>query len=263
MEKFSSVQFSHSVVSNSFWPHGLQHARLPCPLPTPRSCSNSCPLSWWCHPTISSLSLPSPAFNLTQLQGLFQWVSSLHQVAKVLKLHLQHQFFQWIFRIDFLYYWLIWSLCCPKDSQESSPAPEFESVNSSVLSLLYGPTLTCVHDYWKNHSFDYTNLWWQLMSLLFNSLSRSVIAFLPRSKCLLITWLQSPSAVILEPKKIKSVSVALFSPPICHEVIGSDSMIFVFWILSFKPAFSLSSFTFIKRFFSFSLLYAFKVVLSA
>ena len=70
----SSVQFSHSVVSNSFWPHGLQHARLPGPSPTPRSCSNSCPLSWWCHPTISSLSLPSPAFNLTQLQGLFQCV---------------------------------------------------------------------------------------------------------------------------------------------------------------------------------------------
>ena len=82
------------------------------------------------------------------------------------------------------------------------------------------------------------------MSLLFNMLSRLVITFLPRSKRLLISWLQSPSAVILEPRKIKSATV---SPSICHEVMGPDAMILVFWILSFKPAFSLSSFTFIKR----------------
>ena len=79
------VQFSHSVVSDSLRPHGLQHTRLPCPLPTPRACSNSCPLSRWCHPTISSSSSPSPpAFNLSHHQVLFQWVSSSHQVAKVL-----------------------------------------------------------------------------------------------------------------------------------------------------------------------------------
>ena len=83
-------------------------------------------------------------------------------------------------------------------------------------------------------------------------LSRLVIAFLPRSKCLLISWLQSPSAVILEPKKIKSVSVSIVSLSIYHEVMGPDAMISVFWMLSFKPAFSLSSFTFIKRLFSFS-----------
>ena len=94
-------------------------------------------------------------------------------------------------------------------------------------------------------------------------LSRLVIAFLPRSKCLLISWPQSPSAVILESRKIKSVTVPIVSPFICHEVIGLDAMIFVFWMLSFKPAFSLSSFTFIKRLFSSSLLSAIKVVLSA
>ena len=77
-----SVQFSHSVTSNSLWSHGLQHARLPCPLPTPGACSNSCPSSQWCHPTISSFVIPSPpAFNLSQHQGLFKGVSSLHQVA--------------------------------------------------------------------------------------------------------------------------------------------------------------------------------------
>ena len=98
------------------------------------------------------------------------------------------------------------------------------------------------------------------MSLLFNMLSRLVITFLPRSKRLLISWLQSPSAVILEPQKIKSVTV---SPSICYEVMGPDAMILVFWMLSFKPTFSLSSFTFIKQLFSCSLLSAIRVVSSA
>ena len=101
------------------------------------------------------------------------------------------------------------------------------------------------------------------MSLLFNMLSRLVITFLPRSKHLLISWLQSPSAVILEPKKIKSVTISIVSPSICHEVMGPDAMIFVFWMLSFNPGFSLSSFTFIKRFFSSSSLCAIRVVSSA
>ena len=100
----------------------------------------------------------------------------------------------------------------------------------------------------------------QSKSLLFNMLSRLFIAFLPRSKRLLISWLQSPSAVILEPKKIKSVTISTVSPTICHEVMGPDAMILVFWILSFKPTFSLSSFTFIKRLFSSCLLSATRVV---
>ena len=92
------------------------------------------------------------------------------------------------------------------------------------------------------------------MSQLFNMLSRFVIAFVPTSKHLLISWLQSPSAVILEPKKIKSLNVSTVSPSICREVMGPDAMILVFWMLSFKPTFSLSSFTFIKSLFSSSLL---------
>ena len=103
----------------------------------------------------------------------------------------------------------------------------------------------------------------KVMSLLFNMLSRFVIAFLPRSRCLLISWLQSLSTVILEPKKIKSFTVSIVSPSICHEVMGPDAMIFVFWMLSFKPAFSFSSFTFIKRLYSSSLLSAVRVVSSA
>ena len=103
----------------------------------------------------------------------------------------------------------------------------------------------------------------KVMSLHFNMLSRFVIVFLPRNKCLLISWLQSPSAVILEPRKIKSVTVSIVSPSICPEVMGPDAFIFVFWMLSFMPAFSLSSFTFIKRLFSFSSLSAMRVVSSA
>ena len=102
----------------------------------------------------------------------------------------------------------------------------------------------------------------KVMSLLFNMLSRLVIAFLQRNKCLLISWLQSPSAVILESPKIKSVTVSIVSPSICLEVMGLDIMILVFWMLSFKPTFSLSSFTFIKRLFSSSLLSAIRVVSS-
>ena len=90
----------------------------------------------------------------------------------------------------------------------------------------------------------------KLMSLLFNMLCRLVITFLPRSKRLLISWLQSPSAVILEPRKIKSDTVSSVSPSISYEVMGLDAMTFVFRMLSFKPTFSLSSFTFIKRLFS-------------
>ena len=100
----------------------------------------------------------------------------------------------------------------------------------------------------------------KVISLLFNMLSRLVITFLPRSKCLLILWLQSPSAGILEPRKMNSATV---SPSIWHEVMGPDAMILVFWMLSFKPIFSLFSFTFIKRLFSSSSLLAIRVVPSA
>ena len=125
---------------------------------------------------------------------------------------------------------------------------------------------------WFSHSYMTTGKTialtvWTLVnkvtSLLFNMLPRFVVAFLPRSKCLLISWLKSPSAVILEPKKRKSVTVYTFSPFICHEVIGLDAVILVFWMLSFKPAFPLSSFTLISRLFSSSLLFAIRVVASA
>ena len=112
---------------------------------------------------------------------------------------------------------------------------QFKNVNSSVLSLLYGPTLTFVHD-WKSDSFGYMKPCWQSGLSAFLPL----YFFSPRSKCLLISWLQSLSSFILEPKGIKSVTVSRFSTFIYHEVMGLDAMIFNFWMLSFNPSFSLS-----------------------
>ena len=106
------------------------------------------------QPSHLLLSPSSPTFTLSQHQGLFQRVSSSCQMAKVLEFQLQHQAFQWIFRADFLHDGLAESPCCLRDSQESSPTPQFKSINSSALSFLYSPTLTSIHDYWKNHSFD-------------------------------------------------------------------------------------------------------------
>ena len=99
-----------------------------------------------CHPFL----LLSSVFP----SSLFQWVHSLHWVAKGLEFQLQHQSFQWIFRTDFLYDGLVGSPCGPRDSQESSSTPQFKSSNSLALSLLYRPTLTPIHDYWKNHSLN-------------------------------------------------------------------------------------------------------------
>ena len=193
------------------------------------------------------------AFNLSQHQDLFQWAVSLHQVAKVLELELQ--FFLCIVTVDFLQDWLVWSPYSPRDSQEFSPALQFESIGSSALNL-YGRTLTSIHDYWKNHSFDYIDLCEQSNIFAFYMLSRFLIAFLPGSKLLLISWLQLQSTMILEPKEMKSVSVSTFPPSVYHEVMEPDAMILVFWMLSIQSAISLSSFTFIKKLFSSSLLSA-------
>ena len=153
LTRISSVQFSHSVCP---------------PLCNPMDCSMPVHLHHqllelaqthvhWVSDAIQPfhpLSSPSSAFNLLQHQGLFQWISSLHQVAQILVLQLQHQSSQWISRTDFLQDRLVGSPCSPRDSQESSPTPQLKSINSLALSFLYSPTLTSIHDHWKNHSFD-------------------------------------------------------------------------------------------------------------
>ena len=148
------------------------------------------------------------AFSLSQHQGIFQWVSSSHQVAEVLELQLQHQSFRWIFRVDSLN-GLVGSPCCPRDSQFICriQAPQFKSINSLALSFFI---IQLSHPYMTTEINITLTIWTfvsKVMSLLFNTLSRCVIAFLPGSKPLLISWLPSPPAVILEPKKRKSVCI--------------------------------------------------------
>ena len=124
---------------------------------------------------------------------------------------------------------LFGSSCSIRDTRESSPTPQFKSINSLVLSLLHSPILTSIHDYWKNHSLDRWTFVGKVTSLLLNMLSRLVITFLPRSKRLLISWLQSPSAVVLEPPKIKSdtrqvyLSIHFVLRQIIKRRLGSDT----------------------------------------
>ena len=151
----SSVQFSRSVVSDYSWPHESQHARPPCPSPTPGVHSNSCPSSPWCHPAISFSVIPfsscpqslpaSESFPMSQLFAGGGQSIGVSASASVLPKKSQD---------DLLQNGLVGSPCTPRDSQGSSPTPQFKSINSWALSFLYSPTLTSIHDYWKNHSLD-------------------------------------------------------------------------------------------------------------
>ena len=152
----SSVQFSRSVVSDSLQPHELHHVHH---LPVHHQLLEFTQTRVdWVSDAIQpshTLSSPSPlALNPSQHQSLFQWVSSSHEVDKVPEFQLQHHSFQRKPRADLLQNGLFGSPCSPRDSQESSQTPQFKSINSSVLSLLHSPTLTSIHDHWKNHSLD-------------------------------------------------------------------------------------------------------------
>ena len=154
-----SVQFSHSVVSDTLRAHGLQHARPPCPSPPPGVYSNSSPSSWWCHPTISSSVIPfssllqsflaSGSFLMSQLFTSGGQIIGVSASISVLPMHTQ----DWS-----SLGWTGWISLQSKDSQESSPTPQFKSINSLVLSFLPSPTLTSIHAYWKNYNFDQTDL---------------------------------------------------------------------------------------------------------
>ena len=169
MKPIIQYQFSCSVMSNSLGPHGLQHVRPPCPSPSPRVCPSSCPLNRWCHLIISFSALSSPfVVSLSQHRGLFQWVSSSHQVAKVLELQFQHQTFQWGFRVDFQKAFRVDSL------RISWFDLAFQGTLKSLLqhhnlkaSILWWSAFFMVqlsHLYMitgKNHIFEYTDFCWQ------------------------------------------------------------------------------------------------------
>ena len=192
------------------------------------------------------LSSPSPpVLNLSQHQGLSQWVSSSHQMAKVLKFQLKFSpSNEYSGLISFRMYWL--HLLAVQGTLKNLLQHHSSKASIVLCSAFFIVQLS--HPYMttgKTIALTRRTFVGKVMSLLFNILSSLVITFLPRSKHLLISWLQSPSAVILEPKKIKSVTVSTVYPSICHKVMGLDSVILVFWMSSFKPTFSLS-FTFIR-----------------
>ena len=211
------------------------------------------------------LSSPSPpALNLSQHQGLFKWVISSHQVAKVLEFQLQHQSFQWTFRTNFSFrmnwfYFLAVQGTLKHLLQHHRSKASILQHSAFFIDQLSHPYKTTG----KNRALTRWTFVGKAMSLLLNILSSLVITFLPRSKCLLISWLKSPSAVIFEPPKIKFTTLSIVSPSISHEVMGLDALILVFWMLSFKLTFSLYSFSCIKRLFSSSSLSVIRMVSSA
>ena len=201
---FSSVQFSRSVGFNSLDPMDCSN----CPSPIPGVYSNSCPLSLWWHPTISySVSPFSSCLQSFPASRSFLVSHFCSSDCQILEFKLQHQSFQRIFRTDFL----------------DLPGKGLLQHHSSKASILWHSAFFIVqllHPYkttGKTIALTRLTFVGKVMSLLFNMLSRFAIAFLPRSKRLLISWLQSPSAVLLEPKKIKFVAVSIVSPSICHE----------------------------------------------
>ena len=200
----SSVQLSHAVVSESLWPHELQHARPPCPSPTPRVHPNPCPSSWWCHPTISSSVIPFsscpqsfPTSGFSQVSQLFASGGQSIGVSaskSVLPMNIQDWSPLW---------WTDWTSLLSKGL---SRVFSNTTVQKSILRCSAFFTVQPLHPYMTIGKTIALTRWTfvgKVMSQLFNMLSRLVITLLPRSKHLLISWLQSPSAVILEPRKIK------------------------------------------------------------
>ena len=212
-----------SLVAQScptLWCHELQHARPPCSSPNPGVYSNLCLSSRWWHPAISSSAIPSsscsqslPAtgsFPMSQLFTLGSQSIGLSISASVLPMNTQ----DWS-----PLGWIGWISLSPRDSQEPS---QHHSTKGSILRCSAFFTVQLSHPYTiteKTIALTRRTFVGKVMSLLLNMLSRLVVTFLPRSKHLLISWLQSPSAVVLEPQKIKSNTVSTVSPSISHEVM--------------------------------------------
>ena len=243
---------------NSLWPHELQHTRFLCPSLSPRDCSNLCPLSQWCHPTCSFFVTPfsscpqsflaSGSFPMSRFFASGGRSIGASASASVLPMNVQCWFpLGWTGLISLLSKGLsrIFSNTMVWTHQFFSAQPCLWS-NSHICTWLL-----------KNQNFDYMGFVCKVVSLVFNIMSRSVIQTdCISSKRQAISWLQSPSTVTLELQRRKYGSDSTFYPSICHEVMRLDAMILIFWMLSFKPAFSVSSFTFIKRLFSSSSLSA-------
>ena len=207
-------------MSDSLLPHGLQHARFPCPSPSPGAYSNPCPLSRWCHPTTLSSVIPfllSPSIfpsirvfsneSVLHIREPKDWNFTISPSKEYSGL--------FSFRLDWL------DLLAVQGTLKS--LLQHRSSKPSILWCSAFFISQCSHPYMttrKTIALTRQTFAGKVMTLLFNMLSKLAIVFLPRSECLLISGLQSPSAVILEPKKIKSLTVSVVSSSICHEVMG-------------------------------------------
>jgi len=227
------------------------------------ACSNSCLLSWWCHPIILSSVIPfSSACNLSHKRVFFSELTLHIRWPKYWSFSFgispSNEYSGSIsFRIDWFDLLAVQGTLKSLLHHHISKASILKHLTFFMVQLSHpyvttGKTITLI--IWIFGS--------KVMSLLLNTLSRFIKVFLPGSKCLFISWLQWPSAVILEPKKIKYVIVSIVSPSVCHEVMGQGAIILVFWMLHFKLSFSLSSFICIKRVFSSSSLSPIRVVSS-
>ena len=243
--------FSHPAMSDSLQLHGQQLSKPPCLSPSPRVCPRSCSSYQWCHSVISSsyalFSFCPQSFPASGTFPVSHPFSSDGQntgaSASELVLPLNIQGWSPLRLTG-----LISLLSKGLSGVFSSTTVQRHQFFSILPSLR--PSSHNRIDQWEDHSLDYMDLCWRVMSLLFSTLSRFVIVFLLITNRLLISWLQSPSALILEPKKRKCVTTSTFSPSICHAGMGTEAMILIFLIFSLKPALSLPSFTLIKRFFS-------------
>ena len=265
LASFISVQFNNSVVSDSLWPHGLEHTKPPYLSPTPRVYSNSCPLSQWCHPTILSSVVPFSSHHQSFPASVFSSDSVLHirwpkDWSFSFNIGPSNEHSGLIsFRMDWLDLLAVQGTLKSLLQHHSSEVSilrhsSFFIVQISHPHIIIGKTIALTR--WIFVS--------KVTSLLFNMLSRLVITFLPRSKQASFNFMAAVTICSdFGATQKQSVTFFIVSPSIFHEVIGPDAMILVFWMLSFKPAFSPSSFTFIKRLFSSSSLSAVSVVSSA
>ena len=204
-------------MSNSLWPHGLKYARLPYPSPTPGVYSNSCPLSWWCHlilchpllwPSVFSIIRVFSNESVLRIRWPKQWSFSF-------SINPSSEYSGLIsFRMDWLNLLAVQGILKSLLQHHSSKASILRCSAFFIVQLSHPHMITGTKTLTRGTFVS------KVMSLLFKVLSRLVITFLSRSKHLLISWLQSSSAVILEPPKIESVTVSFISPSICHEVMG-------------------------------------------
>ena len=226
-------------MADSLQLHGLQHTRLPCPSLSPGVCSNSCSLSQWCHLSILSSITPFSSHLISFLAtGSFPMSQLFTSGGQSVRASASVS----VFPMN-IQGWFSLGLTVLISLLSKGLKSLLQRHNSEALILWHSAffMVQLSQPYMTTGKITALTIWMFIGKVQytdFNTLTNFVIGFFPRSIHLLISWLQSPSSVILDPRKIKSITASTFSLSICHEVMSPDSMILVFWMLSFKPTFS-------------------------